>query len=94
MLEPKAEVIRSLILKHTRVCHITCFLEYLPGVGHRGLVLGDLGLIGFWGGLTLVSVLEGLALFWILGRLALVLEVLDSNSGSEWGVKVYSDLSD
>ncbi len=29
-MEPKAEVIRSLILKHTQVCHITCFLEYTP----------------------------------------------------------------
>ncbi len=27
-LEPKAEVIRLLTLKHTWVCHITYFLEY------------------------------------------------------------------
>lgn len=29
-LEPKIEVIRLLTLKHTWVCHITCFLEYPP----------------------------------------------------------------
>jgi len=31
LLEPKAEVIRLLTPKLTRVSHITCFLEYTPG---------------------------------------------------------------
>jgi len=30
-LGPKVEVILLLTLKHTQVCHITCFLEYPPG---------------------------------------------------------------
>ncbi len=32
ILEPKVEVIRLRILKHTCVCHITCFLEHPPDV--------------------------------------------------------------